>query len=253
MDSPIGYKLDQDQIATLTLNRPESRNALNWEMMELFSETIMQLSKDGQVRALIVHGAGNSFCAGGDLFELHNYSTRADGQRLGALMAQALSNLAALPMPVIAAIEGYAVGGGAEIALACDLRIMAEDARIGFPQIRLALIPVWGGIQRSLNLLGYAQAFHLLSSGDLLDASAAKALGIVTEVVPAGNALLSAKQNAETLLQRDQNALAALKAILSVYARHSFDEAEALEQSQFAALWAAEAHSAAAALFLDSQ
>jgi enoyl-CoA hydratase/carnithine racemase len=130
---------------------------------------------------------------------------------------------------------------------------MAEDARIGFPQIRLALTPVWGGIQRSLNLLGYAQAFHLLSSGDLLDASLAKDLGLVTEIVPAGTSLETALQRAQALLQFDQKALASLKSILYEYLHKSLAEARGLERSLFADLWAAEAHTKAAARFLDGQ
>jgi enoyl-CoA hydratase len=253
MESPVLFKLDQDEIATLTLNRPKSRNALNWEMMELFSKTITQVSTDQRVRAMIVHGAGNSFCAGGDLFELHNYDTHADGQRLGGLMAQAVSDLARLPVPVIAAIEGSAVGGGAEIALACDLRVMADNARIGFPQIRLALTPVWGGIRRALNLLGYPQAFELLSSGDLIKAAHALELGLVSEVVPAGSTLAHAKQRATKLLRMDRAALTSLKKIMLAHLHQPLDQATTLEQSLFAELWAAEAHTHAAARFLESQ
>lgn len=145
MASTIHGEQDQNHNVILTLKRPEARNALNWEMMEAFAHNIEKISQDNTIRALIITGKGDACCAGGDLFELHNFISHSDGERPATLMGDVLSLLFELPIPVIVAIDGPAIGGGAEIALACDLRVSTENAKIGFPQINLALTPAWGG------------------------------------------------------------------------------------------------------------
>jgi enoyl-CoA hydratase len=202
---------------------------------------------------LIVRGDGDAFCAGGDLFELHNHSSHSDGERLAGLMADALALLGELPIPVIAAIEGPAIGGGAEIALACDLRVMAQSARIGFPQISLALTPAWGGARRLQNLVGYARAFEWLSSGELLSSQEAYELGLSYRVVPDGRALEIAQVIAEGYLRKDQAALRGIKSILRAHSTLSAQEATRLERAIFADLWSAAAHLEASSKFIESQ
>lgn len=242
MSASIGFEINLNQIGILTLNRPDSRNALNWEMMEGFRETIEGLKSPVELKALIVTGAGGAFCAGGDLFELHHCTTQADGQRLARIMGDALARMAQLPIPVLAAIEGPAIGGGAEIALACDIRVASETATIGLPQIHLAVTPAWGGAGRLIDLLGYPAAFTLLTSGELLTSQQASALGLVQHVVPEGQALEAAATIVSTLTALDPAALHAVKSILLAHQELDAEQAASFERSLFADLWAADAH-----------
>jgi enoyl-CoA hydratase len=148
------FDMDDSGIGTITLNRPEVRNGLNWAAMQSFAETVEQAHERPDLRVLIVTGAGSAFASGGDIAELQNYPSRADGQRLTTIMGDALCRLEALPCPTIAAINGPARGGGAEISLACDMRVIAEDADIGFVQAKLGIVTAWGGGQRLLRAIG---------------------------------------------------------------------------------------------------
>ncbi len=242
MSSSIQFSIDQNHIGLLTLNRPAARNALNWEMMEAFADTIESILRDGQLRALILTGAGEAFCAGGDLFELHNTTSHADGKRLARLMGDSLERLSDLPFPVIAAIEGPAIGGGAEIALACDMRVAAEASTIGLTQIHLALTPAWGGAGRLIAYLGYPTAYALLTSGEVLEAKRALALGLIQQFVPEGQARHAAFQLALDLIKLDQAALQALKKIMHSHLQMDHAATREIERALFADLWAADAH-----------
>lgn len=251
MTQPIHLKIDQDDIAILTLNRPEVRNALSREMLETFAEYVHSLQSNEQVRALILTGEGESFCAGGDVVEFHRYQTKADGMQLASMMGAALNNLTQLPFPVIAAIEGIAIGGGAEIALACDLRVMSKTARFGFPQVNLALIPVWGGIGRLVSLVGYALAFRLLATGEMIEGLQALEMGLVSHLVPEGQSFETASELALKLSRLDQDALRALKALLRAHQPSPKNDLLEREQSTFANLWASESHLTATSKLID--
>jgi enoyl-CoA hydratase len=241
----IQVQIEVDQIATLTINRPSVRNALDWPTMELFAQTIEVIASD-EPRVLILTGAGGAFCAGGDLSDLHPHSTEEDGQRLSTLMGEALNSLERLPFPTIAAIEGAAVGGGAEIAFACDLRIMAEDAHMQMAQIRLGVMPGWGGGLRLLRLAGYSQAYYWLVTGKRIDAQQALFGGLANELAPVTQAYAQAQALATELAQFNPDALRAIKTALLAGLDQPTDEAQALERSLFPRLWASQAHHQAA-------
>ena len=243
--TPIDYEVDRHQIGTLTFNRPSVRNALDWAAMELFAQTIQAIEQNPP-RALLLTGAGGSFCAGGDLADLHPRASEDDGRRLAELMGEALSQLERLPIPTLAAIEGAAVGGGAEIALACDMRIMAEDAILQMAQVRLGLMPGWGGGQRLLRLTGYSRAFYWLASGQPVKAHQALAFGLANEIAPSGMAYRRAHEQASDLVAFSPKALKAIKTALLAGLDEPHLEAMALERSLFPALWASPAHQRAA-------
>jgi enoyl-CoA hydratase len=242
MASTIHIEQDKNHNVILTLNRPETRNALNWEMMEAFAHNIESISRDNTIRVLIITGKGDAFWAGGDLLELHNYASHSDGERLATFMGDALSLLFELPIPVIAAINGPAIGGGAEIALACDLRISSENALIGFPQINLALTPAWGGAGHLVYLIGYQHAYSLLSSGEIIDCQRAFEIGLINNIVAKGRALEAAINIAQKLTSKNSATLRALKKIMRAHRAHSASEAREFERSIFAELWTSEAH-----------
>ncbi|MGD8604268.1 MAG: enoyl-CoA hydratase/isomerase family protein [Anaerolineales bacterium] len=248
--TPIEYAVDRLQIATLTFNRPAVRNALDWDAMERFARAIRSLDQDAP-RALILTGAEGSFCAGGDLPDLHPHATEQDGRRLAELMGQALDQLERLPFPTLAAIEGAAVGGGAEIAFACDLRVMAEDASLQMAQVRLGIMPGWGGGQRLLRAAGYSRAFYWLATGQPIHASQALASGLANEVTPPGKAYTRTFELARDLASYNPDALKAIKTALQGGLEKSPAEAMALERSLFPDLWASPAHHQAAEALIE--
>ena len=159
-----------DGVTILTFNRPETRNALDLETMQAFRDAVDDLAHESKLRAVILTGAGSdAFCSGGDLIELSGYPSEADARNMIGLMGDALLKLERLPVPVIAAINGYALGGGSEVAMACDLRIADGTARMAFVQIRMALTPGWGAGQRLLRLVGYARAMRVIGTGGVRD------------------------------------------------------------------------------------
>ncbi|TXI87283.1 MULTISPECIES: enoyl-CoA hydratase/isomerase family protein [unclassified Cupriavidus] len=174
------------QYAILTLNRPEARNALQFTMIEAISYALDQIAAS-PARALIVTGAGaRSFCAGADIKELLERDLAS--QRRGAQLGQrTFAKLADLPIPSVAVIHGHAFGGGLELAMACTFRIATVHGRMGLPEIKLGLIPGYGGTQRLSRLVGEARALELAMSGRTIDAIEAERWGLVNRVVADGD------------------------------------------------------------------
>jgi enoyl-CoA hydratase len=169
-------------VATVALDRPPV-NAVDLRVIEEFLRVVAELGEDRAVRAVIVTGRDRRFCAGADIAMLRDVSP--ENQRHARRWVDVQAALEGMEKPVIAAINGYALGGGAELALACDVRLMARDAAIGFPEIRLGIFPGAGGTQRLTRLVGPARALRLMMDGHRLTADEALAIGIVDEVVPA--------------------------------------------------------------------
>lgn len=246
----INFTKGQDSIGVLTLNRPQVRNALNWDAMEDFSETIESAHNDDDLKALIVTGADGAFSSGGDLDELDNFLSRPDGIRLTTLMGNALKRLERLKIPTLAAMEGPALGGGAEIALACDMRVMAERAFLGLMHIRLAIIPAWGGGQRLLRMVGYARALEWISSGRIISALEAQAVGLANKLAPEGKALEGAIELAKSITAHAHNSVKAVKRILQAGLTEPPDVAESIEQADFVDRWASPEHHQASKKFV---
>lgn len=179
----VDYHLRGDGVATLTLdNPPLNLNAM--PTLHLLRRYVAQIAGDTRVRCVVVTGAGErAFCAGSDVHEFQSVMDDVVARKL-RLENEAFDGLAELPVPVIAALNGVALGGGAEIALACDLRIMAAGARIGFPEVKLGVFPGSGGTFRLPRLVGSARAFELLYTGDPIAADDALRIGLVNCVVP---------------------------------------------------------------------
>jgi enoyl-CoA hydratase len=171
-----------DELAVVALDRPEVLNALNFELLRDLGAALDQVAT-GDARALLVTGAGDrAFCAGADVKELMGRSLRA--QREGPAFGQAIfSRLDALPIPSIALICGYAFGGGLELALACTFRLAVESARLGLPEIKLGLIPGYGGTQRQPRLIGEARALEIILTGRTVEAEEAERIGLVNRIV----------------------------------------------------------------------
>ncbi|HRN50957.1 MAG TPA: enoyl-CoA hydratase/isomerase family protein [Anaerolineales bacterium] len=236
-------------VATLTVNRPHVRNGLDWAAMDAFAAAIKRAAANKNLRALIITGAGATFVSGGDLRALEPYTKRKDGMRLATVMGKALSQLRDLHCPTIAAINGPARGGGAEIAVACDQRIMAEDADIGFVHARLGITTAWGGARYLLQAVGYPTAVELLTTARILKAQEAKAIGLVGHLCAPGQALSKARELATEMSQHPVEAVHAAKRLLRfavaspLVARHA-------ERRLFSFLWDSEYRRQAVARFL---
>jgi enoyl-CoA hydratase len=234
----------KNDIATLRVNRPKARNALNWMAQEQFAAAVAQVGADTAVRVLIITGAGDkAFVSGGDLKELSQHPERAAGERLNQVMREALAKLTQLPIPVIAAVNGDAFGGGCEILTACDLRLAAAHARFCFAQVKNGLCTGWGGTARLVNLLGQGKALDLLLTARLLDAQEAVDIGLVQQVVTNEEGLETAVTNlAQSLAALPRQALAASKQLVYAASHPPPAELNQLETQLFVNLWSQPDH-----------
>ncbi len=175
----------EDGLAVLTIDRPHARNAISLETMAQLEKALDALDTSGGVRAVVVTGAGDrAFVSGGDLKELSAIRTAEEASAMAWRMRTICDRLAQLPAPVIAALNGHAFGGGAEVAVAADIRIAADDVKIAFNQVTLEIMPAWGGAERLAALIGRGKALLLAGSGMALDAGEAQRLGLIDRVVP---------------------------------------------------------------------
>ncbi len=173
----------RDQIAVLSINRPEALNALNSQVLDDLEEAIVKVEAAEEIRAVIVTGAGRAFVAGADIGEMIHYSSE-EGRKFGAKGAAVFLRLSNLPVPVIAAVNGFALGGGCELAMACDIRIASEKARFGQPEVGLGITPGFGGTQRLPRLVGLSKAMELILTGKAVTAAEAERIGLVSAVYP---------------------------------------------------------------------
>lgn len=245
----------ENQIATLMVNRPEARNALNWAAQERFAACVTAVAQSPDIRILIITGVGRqAFVAGGDLKELSGHPEPEAGARLNRTMSAALTRLTELPIPVIAAINGDAFGGGCEILTACDLRIAANHARFCFAQVKNGLTTGWGGTARLVRLLGQSRALELLLTARLLTAVEAQQMGLVHRLVGEGEDWETAVYDfACELTNLPASALAALKQLAYAAGHMSSAETNQLETELFVSQWSHPDHLEAMAAFVEKR
>jgi len=192
----------RDGIAIITINRPDKLNALNQRTVRELDEAVGRAGADDAVKAVIITGSGpKAFVAGADINELSEQTPIA-GKDYSIYGQGVLSRIESLGKVVIAAINGFALGGGCELALACHIRIASGNARLGLPEVTLGIIPGFGGTQRLARLIGKGKALELILSGEMVDAAEAARIGLVNRVVEAGRALDEAEALARTIASR---------------------------------------------------
>lgn len=220
--------VDKGQITTLTLNNPPL-NLVTVELTHQLDSALAAIETDRDIRSVIVTGTGErAFCAGSDVKEFESLKGRVGEGKL--LLEKAVyRRLAVLPMPSIAAIQGDALGGGLELALCCDLRIIDERAKLGMPEVRLGVMPGSGGTQRLPRVIGVARAKEMILTGEILDAAKAMDIGLVNRVVPAGEALTAATAMAETIASRGPVAVREAKAAIDIAGDTALDQGLASE------------------------
>src|SRR4051812_7931985 len=228
-----------DRIATVTINRPDKLNALNVAVFDDLTTLVEELARREDVGGAIITGAGRAFVAGADIAEL---------EFLNALQAKALARrgqlvfnrLESLHKPVIAAINGFALGGGCEFAMACHVRIASEAAKFGQPEVKLGLIPGYGGTQRLPRLVGKGRALQLLMTGEIIDAAEALRIGLVNKVVPAEDLLKTAQDMMTAMLANAPMALGGCIEMVNRGYDVSLGDALAAEATAFALLFSSE-------------
>jgi enoyl-CoA hydratase len=227
-DAPVGI---------ITLNRPTVLNALNGKLLAELSLALLELDRNAGVRAIVLTGAGEkAFAAGADIGELNalpNAIAGADQARMGQTLTRQMERMR---KPVIVAINGFALGGGCEIAMGGDIRICSENAKFGQPEVNLGLIPGYGGSQRTTRLVGRGMAMYLCLTGELIDAQEALRIGLVQKVVPLADLMTEAKRIAHLIATKAPLAIAACKRAINNGAHLSLDDALEIEALEFGAL-----------------
>ena len=203
-----------DALATITVDRPPL-NPLSHQVKAELSECLEEVAADQGIRCMILYGAGGrAFSVGADIKEFPEITARRLG-RQHAMQEHTLYNrIDFFPIPTIAAIEGYCLGGGLELALACDLRVASEVSRLALPEVKLGVFPAGGGTERLPRLIGEARARELIYTGEPVDAREAWRLGLVNRVAPAGQALAAAQELGRTIAERSGPTLRTVKAVL---------------------------------------
>jgi enoyl-CoA hydratase/carnithine racemase len=240
-----------ESIATLTIDRPAVRNALNRETVEECLEALGELAGNDEAQVVIITGAGEAaFVSGSDINEIKE-RTRDDG--LAGIASSLCSAVDHFPRPTIAAVNGYALGGGCELALACDIRIATETAKFGQPELGLGIIPAAGGTQRLPRIVGMGWAKHLVLTGDVIDARQALAIGLVTAVTPPGQLGLRARELAKKILKQGPLAARLAKMALNLSSRVDLDSGLVVETLAQAICYASEDKQEGAAAFLEKR
>ena len=236
MDDILTMEFD-GPIAILTLNRPAVLNALNADLLALLEETLDAFTGDPSLRAVILTGAGDrAFAAGADIAELAALDGAVAGEHKARTGQRVTRLLEALPVPVIAAVNGFALGGGCELAMACDFRIASENAKFGQPEVNLGVPPGYGGTQRTTRLLGSGMALYLCLTGEMIDAAEALRIGLVQRVVPQAELRAEAVRIAKGIAAKAPLAVAAVKRAIREGAALPLAEGLALEALHFATM-----------------
>lgn len=241
-----------DEVATITIDRPEKRNALNGQVRRELMAALDQLESESAVRVVVITGAGEkAFVAGADIGE---FADRTPMEQRAAMEGRRVFEaIAAFPRPVIASVNGYALGGGCELALACDLRIAARSARFGQPEVNLGILPGGGGTQRLPRLVGLGRAMRLILTGELIGAEEAERIGLVDEVVDDGELRARTLELAGSIAKHSPVALKLIKEAVLASAEMPLSAGLAFERELFISAFSSDDRTEGVAAFLEKR
>lgn len=216
-----------ESIATVVIDRPDVKNALDLETVNQVREALRRIEADASVGVLIITGAGETaFVSGADINDIR---ARGRDEGLAAINSSLFAEIERFPRPTIAAVNGYALGGGCELALACDIRIASDTAKFGQPELGLGIIPGAGATQRLPRIIGMGRAKHLVLTGDVIDAKQALEIGLVTAIAPPGQLQIRARELAKRVLRQGPLAARLAKVALNASARVDMDSGLLIE------------------------
>jgi enoyl-CoA hydratase len=239
---------ERDGVGLITIDRPAVHNAISLATMTELDRVLSWLETDSKAGAVVLTGAGErTFVSGGDLKDFAQLETHEAAAAMSRRMQSLMARFETLPMPVIGAINGDCLGGGCEVALAADMRVVSEGSHFGFKQVALGITPAWGGRRRLVRLVGRSKALMLLLSGELLDAHEAERIGLADKVVPRGYALAAATELARQIANNSPMAVRAIKRAVNYDSATSDAEGIAFEADLFAETWISHDHQEALA------
>ena len=238
---PVVLTYDGD-VAQIVIDRPETRNAISSAVMDGLEEAITAV-EGSAVGAVVLRGAGDRvFVSGGDLKELAEVRDFESAQAMAVRMRGILDRLGRLPVPVVAAVNGDAYGGGGEVALACDVRIAADDVRMGFTQVHLGIMPAWGGVERLTGLIGRGRAVYLLATGTVVTGGDLVTWGLAEEVVPRASFEERWRALARELAEVPRDVLVGIKAVANATVPREHPQTADLATTAFARTWVSDGH-----------
>jgi enoyl-CoA hydratase len=227
----INFEKEPTGVGILTINRPKALNALNWDTLRDLGNFIEKDFPKEELRVLIITGEGDkAFVAGADITQMSEMSS-AEFKDYVDYAHKVYGLIEDSPCPSIAAINGYALGGGCELALACDIRIASEKAKMGFPEVKLGIFPGWGGSQRITRIMGVGKAKELIFSGEMIGSEEALRIGLVERVVPHEVIMKEAKELAESIAKRAPLAISAAKKAINTGSEMDLEKALDLEKT----------------------
>jgi len=234
----------QSDVVIWTIDRPEAKNALDHDTLDRLADAVREAAADSTLRAAILTGAGHTFVSGGDLRELRDRNSPQDAERFSDLGWDLCHALSELPLPVIAALPGPAIGGGAELALACDIRVADVRAKIAFKQVRMGVTTAWGTVPRLLALVGAGLGARLLYASHEITAAEAKLVGLVDEVTENGLARTTALAWATDIAAGSPCAVVEMKRLVreSLGSKEHHAQVRALERQLFVDTWSGPDH-----------
>jgi enoyl-CoA hydratase len=243
----------KDAIATITVNRPSAMNAMTHATVQELAAAVQELSASAAVRAVIITGAGEkAFIAGGDIAMLRELGP-VEARELALLAHGVCTAIEQSPKPFIAAVNGYALGGGCELAMSCDIRIAAEHARFGQPEISIGTLPGFGGSQRLPRLVGKGKALEMILTGDMIDAQEAWRIGLVNKVVPQSELMAVTRALAAKLAGKSRSAMKFCKEVVTNGLEMDLDRACRYEADLFALSFATADRQEGMAAFLEKR
>jgi enoyl-CoA hydratase len=241
-----------DRIATITVNRPDKLNALNDALMDELRTAIAEARRRRDVGAVLLTGAGRAFVAGADIAELADQRA-VEGKARAERGQRVFRRFETSPKPTLAAVNGFALGGGCELAMACHMRIASEGAKFGQPEVKLGIVPGYGGTQRLPRIVGKGRALQLLLTGEIIDAAEAYRIGLVNRVVPAAELIPAARALLTTILAQGPLAVAHCIEAVDRGLDMGLDDAIALEASYFGLLSATQDKAEGMRAFLEKR
>jgi enoyl-CoA hydratase len=203
-----------EKIGIIKINRPQALNALNIETIHELNDVVHQWNREDDIKVIIITGEGKAFVAGADIAEMKDM-TKQQAIDFSEMGQRVLSLIESQEKPVIAAVNGFALGGGCELAMACDIRIASDKARLGQPEVNLGVIPGFAGTQRLARMVGTAKAKELIFTGDMVDAQTALSIGLVNQVVPLENLMNTAMEMAKKIASKGPTAIKLAKRVIS--------------------------------------